>query len=254
MEVSETRVETLARGLTLLRCFDEDHVELSLRELSRLSGLAKPTAMRMLRTLDQLGFVSRHGDLYRVGPQCLALGRLYRFDEDLQNIAAPIMQSLSERVNEVVQLGTVSGTEILYLERFQPRRSVMVSPVVTQPGSTRPIYTTALGKAILALQESSDIETYLENTELAPHTPSTIVDRESLLEELELTKERGYAIDDRETDSEVRCVGAAIFSGSDAPGAAFSISAPDFRLGKDKLEEFGALVSEAAEKVSELYS
>lgn len=248
-----TRVETLARGLTLLRCFGEEHKELSLKELALLSGLAKPTAMRMLRTLEQTGFVSRYDDVYRVGPQCFALGRLYRFDEDLQRKAAPVMQRLSERVNEVVQLGTVSEGEVLYLERYQPHRSVMVSPVVTRPGSTRPAYTTALGKAVLASQKDEETSSYINSVQLVSHTSSTITNREALIENIELTRLRGYAVDDCETDPEVRCVGAAIFSNSDKPAAALSISAPKFRLNKRSLGKFGALVKEAATEISSAY-
>lgn len=250
---NETRVETLARGLTILKCFEEERDELSLKDLATLSGLAKPTAMRMLRTLEQSGFVSRYGDVYRVGPQCLALGRLYRFDEDLQHRAAPVMQRLSERINEVVQLGTVSEGEVLYLERHQPYRSVMVSPVVTRPGSTRPPYSTALGKAVLAVQEDEKIHSYLNSVQLVAHTSSTITSREALIEEIELTRRRGYAVDDCETDPEVRCVGAAIFSGPDRPVAALSISAPEFRLNKRVLEEFGTFVREAAAEISTGY-
>ena len=253
MKSNEPRVETLARGLTLLRCFDEEREELGLKDLARLSGLAKPTAMRMLRTLEQFGFVSRYDDKYRVGPQCLTLGRLYHFDEDLQRKATPIMQRLSEQVNEVVQLGTVRDEEVLYLERLQPRRSVMVSPVVTRPGSTRPIYTTALGKAILASQEAQKVRSYLEYTDLVAHTPSTVESRKNFLSEIELTHRRGYSVDDCETDPEVRCVGAAIFGGFGKPAAALSISAPNFRLPADKFEEFGVLVREAAAEVSSSY-
>ncbi|MGF1470636.1 MAG: IclR family transcriptional regulator [Rubrobacteraceae bacterium] len=250
---NETRVETLARGLTLLRCFEEERIELSLKDLARLSGLAKPTAMRMLRTLERSGFVSRYGDVYRIGPQCLKLGGLYRFDEDLQYRAAPIMQRLSEQVNEVVQLGTVAEGEILYLERCQPNRSVMISPVVTRPGSTRPLYTTALGKAILASQEEQKTSSYLNSVELVANTPSTITSPEGLREELELTRNRGYAVDNCETDPEVRCVGATIFSDPDRLAAALSISAPEFRLSAGVLDEFGTLVREAAVEISTRY-
>ena len=249
----ETRVETLARGLTILKCFEEERDELSLKDLALLSGLAKPTAMRMLRTLEQSGFVSRYGDVYRVGPQCLALGRLYRFDEDLQRRAVPIMQRLGEQINEVVQLGTVSEGEVLYLERYQPSRSVMVSPVVTRPGSTRPLYTTALGKAVLASREDQEIRSYLDSVQFVAHTSSTVTSREAFVEEIELTRRRGYAVDDCETDPEVRCVGAAIFSGPDRPAAALSVSAPEFRLNKQVLEGFGALVREAAAEISTGY-
>lgn len=248
------RVETLARGLELLGSFSEEREELSLKELAEISGLAKPTAMRMLRTLEELGFVSRSGRTYRVGPQCFALGRLYRFDADLQSRALPVMRRLSEETNEVVQLGAMRDGQVLYLERVTPQRSVMVSSIVTQPGSLRPAYCTALGKAILVSQDEAATDSYIENAELIAHTPSTITDREVLRAEVELARGRGYSVDDCETDEEVRCVGAAISSGPGKGGAALSISTPEYRMPEETRRELGGLVREAAAEISVGYA
>lgn len=248
-----TRVETLARGLEVLKSFSEERTELTLKEISEISGLAKPTAMRMLRTLEELGFVGRIGRTYRVGPQCLALGRLYRFDADLQRRALPVMRRLSEETNEVVQLGAMRDGQVLYLERVTPQRSVMVSSIVTRPGSLRPAYCTALGKAILASQDEAETDSYAENVDLASHTPATIVNRETLKAEVDRTRGRGYSVDDCETDEEVRCVGAVIAGGPGREGAALSISTPEHRMPEKVREELGGLVREAAAEISASY-
>ena len=227
---------------------------MSLKELAEISGLAKPTAMRMLRTLEELGFVSRSGRTYRIGPQCLALGRLYSFDADLQSRALPVMRRLSGETNEVVQLGAMRDGQVLYLERVTPQRSVMVSSIVTGPGSLRPAYCTALGKAILASQDEAATDSYIRDVELVAYTPTTITDREVLRAEVELAYERGYAVDDCETDEEVRCVGAAISGGPGRDGAALSISTPEHRMPEEVREELGALVRDAAAEISAGYA
>lgn len=207
----------------------------------------------MLRTLEEFGFVSRHGNVYRVGPQCFTLGNIYHFNADLQHRAAPIMQSISKRIKEVVQLGVMYGRQVLYLERVQPQRSVTVSSIVTRPGSTRPAYCTALGKAILASKGKEELYSYLQRVELSPCTPATITTQEALIDEIELTRSRGYSLDDCETDSEIRCIGAAIVDGLGQPKAALSISTPQFRMPSEAQGKFGALVREAAEKISKNY-
>lgn len=162
----------------------------------------------MLKTLRLLDFVSQNGKKYRIGPQCLALGRLYKFDADLQSKAIPLMHDLVEETNEVVQLGVIHESQVLYLERVEPQHSVTL--VVSPPGSMLPAYCTALGKASLAFGSQETREHYLRIVELShSHRPSpTIRSLEAFLVELEATRDREYAIDDGEYDEEIGCVAA----------------------------------------------
>lgn len=243
------RVETLARGLKLLVALGEARKGLTLTELANRVDLPKPTAMRMLRTLGEFGFVSRDGRSYRVGPRCLALGNLYSFDDDLKCVALPVMRDLMQQTGEVVQLGVLKGRNILYLERTEPQRSVAV--VLSRPGSLRPAHCTALGKAILTFGESGG--SYLEVDALEARTAFSITDPEVLRAELEATRERGYAVDNGECDEEIRCVAAPIFDGEGHCVAALSVSAPGFRMPPEVCEKTGRLIIEAAREVSSRY-
>lgn len=117
------RVETLARGLRLLVTLGEARDGLSLTELAEGTGLPKPTAMRMLRTLQEFGFVSRCGRTYRVGYRCMALGSLYGLEDDLRVRALPVMRNLMGRIGEIAQLGVLRDREVVYLERVEPQSS-----------------------------------------------------------------------------------------------------------------------------------
>ncbi|WP_273888099.1 IclR family transcriptional regulator [Rubrobacter naiadicus] len=250
-ERRDGRVETLARGLSLLVAFGEGGGGKTLTELARAAGLPKPTAMRMLRTLEEFGFVSREGRLYHVGPRCLSLGNLYDLDEDLRCWSLPVMRELTQKVGEVVQLAVLKGREILYLERTEPRRSVTV--VLSRPGSTRPAHCTALGKALLAFGGEKEREEYLAVDRLESRTSRSITSPEALRAELEVTRERGYAVDDTESDEEVRCVAAPIFDGEGRCIAAMSVSAPAYRLPEERQAALGALVREYAGRVTHTY-
>lgn len=239
----------MVRGLTLLLALGEQESGMTLTELSGAADLPKPTTLRLLRTLEEFGFVARHEGVYRVGHQCLTLGNLYRFDADLHHRALPVMERVMKEVQEVVQLGTLSEQRVLYLERVEPQRSVAL--VLSRPGSTRPAYCTALGKAMLAhLPEDAFREHLLAAVGLGALTPMTITTREGLLEELEKTRERGYAVDDGECDEEIGCVAAPILDVEERAVAALSVSAPRFRLAAERRATVGTLLMEAAREIA----
>ena len=242
------RVETLARGLSLLVALGEERDGSSLTELAERAGLPKPTAMRMLRTLQEFGFVSRHDRTYRVGYRCMALGNLYEYEEDLRARALPVMQGLMERTGEIVQLGVLRDRDVLYLERVEPQRSVAV--IFSHPGSSRPAHCTALGKTILAFADGGRAERYLEGGALEARTAVSITAPEVLKRELTEVRGRGYSVDEGECDDEVRCVAAPIYDVGGRCAAAISISAPEFRMRGSVREEAGKLVVEAAREIS----
>ena len=246
------RVETLARGLRVLVTLGEARDGLSLTELAERAGLPKPTAMRMLRTLLEFGFVSRRDRTYRVGYRCMALGNLYEYEEDLRARALPVMRDLMERTGEVVQLGVLRERDVLYLERVEPRRSVAV--IFSHPGSSRPAHCTALGKAILTFSDRDLDEYYPNGGELEARTAASVTDTETLRREFVETRERGYSVDEGECDDEVRCVAAPIYDAAGRCAAAISISAPEFRMQRDVREEAGKLVVEAAREVSSIHA
>jgi IclR family acetate operon transcriptional repressor len=246
----EGRAGTLARGLSLLSAFDEECSEMNLAELARAADLPKPTVLRLLRTLEEFGFVSRNSGLYRVGYRCLMLGTLYELDSDVRRRALPTMRSLMERVGEVVQLGVMRDSQVLYLERVQPRRSVAVASVLTRPGVLREAHCTALGKAMLAYGLEGEKGHGLGTVELVPRTEATITSREDFLAALEVVRGCGYATDTGECDPEVNCVAAPVFGEGDQVVAALSISAPSFRMPAGVQAELGELVKGAAREIS----
>ena len=241
-------VGTLERGLTLLSALGEGEEGLTLTELARRAWLPRPTTLRLLKTLEDGGFVTRSGKSYRVGYQCFRLGNLYTFDDHLQRRALPVMEDAMEEVAEVVQLGVLRDDRVLYLERVEPRRSIAL--VLSRPGSTRPAYCTALGKAMLAYLEDAELEGYLRRVELAACTQTTVTSRDELLADLAATRERGYAGDDGESDEEIGCVAAPIFDNAGRVVAAMSVSAPRFRMAGEGRRKAAGVVLEAAAKLS----
>lgn len=240
-------VGTLERGLSLLIALGSEEEGMTLTQIASSVGLPKPTITRLLSTLTEFGFVEQHGRSYRVGYQCFTLAGLYTFDEHLQRRALPVMEELMEEVREVVQLGTLKDDRVLYLERVEPQRSIAL--VLSQPGSTRPAYCTALGKSLIAHMSLGEQEAYIDRTELRRYTKTTLTKRAELLADLEAVRSRGYAVDDGEVDEEVSCVAAPITAKNGEVVAAMSVSAPRFRISGDRREEVGELVARASKAI-----
>src|SRR5919107_1752952 len=110
-------VESLARGLDVLACFDADHRTMSLSEVATAAGLARPTARRLLLTLEELGFVRSSGGVFELTPKVLTLGMAYVGALGLWDIARPHMEALVARTGESSSMAQLDGSDIVYVGR-----------------------------------------------------------------------------------------------------------------------------------------
>jgi DNA-binding IclR family transcriptional regulator len=217
-----------ARLLELLRTSDGGA---SLGELAALSGLAKASVFRMLRTLEETGLVQRvpGDDRYRLGVRCLELGQAYLEQTDLRREAVPVLGDLRTEFNETVHLGVLDDDlRVVYLEKLESTHAVGI--MMSRVGRTAPSFCTGLGKAMLAALPGDPVATLEEQGALRRYTPSTIAAPKELRTELERIRKRGYSLDLEEHEPGVRCVGAAILGPHGEMVAALSISGPAQRL------------------------
>src|SRR3712207_5580917 len=110
-------VEALARGLDVLSCFDADHRTMSLSEVAGAAGLARPTARRLLLTLEELGFVRSSGGVFELTPKVLTLGMAYVGALGLWDIARPHLEDLVARTGESSSMAQLDGSDIVYVAR-----------------------------------------------------------------------------------------------------------------------------------------
>jgi DNA-binding IclR family transcriptional regulator len=183
---------------------------------------------RYLRTLAAMRFVEHdpEGDRYRPGIGLWWLSHASSPYETLRQTCRPYMKRLRERFNETVNLGVLSGGEVFYLDVVESERSLRMQSSV---GATDPLHSTALGKIFLAFRPTGQLETLLPQT-LPGITKNTIVDREALLEQLEMIRTTGYAIEIGENEEGSYCIAAPIRDHRDIAIAAMSLSAPISRF------------------------
>lgn len=242
-------IKPVYKALKVLECLGAEGRELSLTEVSHLTGLPKTTAFKYLYTLKKRGFVthSEETERYGIGLRVWEIGRLASDSLCVREIALPYMRELRDRFNETINLGILDGTQVVYVEMVESRHSLRMR---AQLGGRDPAYSTALGKAMLAFLPEEKRREHLPSR-LVPRTPKTHTSLKTLNEDLKRTRIRGYARDDGENEEDARCVGAPIFDHSGAVIAAISLSAPATRIDEQREQEVVAAAVRTASEISQ---
>ncbi len=220
---------------------------ISLTELSQSIDMPKSSTHRYLVTLQELGLADRKiGDRFFLGTKVIELAGAFLVKSDLRNASLEVLNDLAEKSGETIHLALPSGTEVVYIEKVESKHALVMSSHI---GARVPMYCSALGKAILAFSDGELLSAVLKNP-LTQRTPNSITTPEALINELQLIKSRGFAIDNEENEISIRCVGAPIFDYTGAPIAAISVSVPRTRMDQDRISFLGPLVMQAAYQIS----
>jgi IclR family pca regulon transcriptional regulator len=210
-------VQSLQRGLAVIRAFDEEHPALTLSEVARVTGLARAAARRFLLTLVELGYMHVDGRLFRLSPRLLDLGRPYLSSLTVPELALPHLRTFAAEVRESSTIAVLDGADIVYVAHAAARRILSVSVVV---GSRDPAAATALGRALLAWQPAERVS----SLDLQPYTERTIVDHAALRRELARVARQGYALVDQELEDGLRALAAPIRDSRDQVVAAVNVA------------------------------
>lgn len=237
----------LVKGLALVDIVEASIMPLRQVDLAEASGLPRPTVARLLDVLCELNIltVSDEG-FYGLGPRLAGWGQSFLDRLDIGRLGSDIVSRLVDRTRETVFVGIRNGSSLLYVHAGHSPHAIRPAAHV---GARNPLHSTGIGKAILAGLADRERDALL-NFPLERRTANTLVDRELLLADLELTRERGYSIDDVENEEGVRCVAAPILDHRGETVAAMSISAPAYRFSLDDVAGYAADVVGAAAELS----
>ncbi len=246
---SPYQVQVLDRALAILDILSAEGPDLSLGEISDKLELHKSTAHRLTMVLERHKLIERNSvsGRYRLGLKLFELGTRAISHLDLRERARPVLDRLVLETSETVHLGILEDTEVLYLDKVEPARSVRMSSSV---GRRNPAYCTAMGKATLAHLPDAQVEEIVRKHGLKAVTANTITSFLDLKTELKAVRERGYAVDDEEIEEGVRCVGCVVRNFSGAPVGAISVSGPAFRVTKEKVKSLARAVMASASILS----
>lgn len=249
--MAEKRLNSIEKALEVLLAFTPYNRELGTGDISRMLGLHKATASRILRTLASRGFLQQdpRTKAYSLGPAISELVRAYTngIGYRIVEAARPEMEALRDRLGETVVLEVLSGSGTVIACVVEGPQRVRIAGTV---GDRLPVHGAAGARAILAFSPPELFER-LVGYELPRITPHTIVDRQALKKELEKTRRRGFSLDREEIDLGICAVGAPVFDHQGRAVAAVVVAGPSGRVKGVAGSELVRGVMETASNISQ---
>lgn len=212
-------------------------------------GVAKPTTLKILNTMEMLGWV-RRDDLtkqYYLGTQLITYADKALQSIDIAKIAHPFLQKLRDETQETINLGILRDQKVFLVEKLESPQSIKLQSTI---GGSMNLYSSAMGKAILATYSPQELRNYMSNQDFKVLTPNTIVSAAKLRKNINLIRETGFSMDDEENEEDVFCLGATIRKADRLYGA-FSISTPTYRLSEDRKNKFVRLLLNTKAEIEE---
>jgi DNA-binding IclR family transcriptional regulator len=247
-ESKSAPVGVVGKVLRILEALDASPTGLQLREISQLTSVNKSTAYRFLAHLESEGYLFRDdAGAYIVGPKLARLGAGIAYYATLRKISRLILTQLAKETMETVNLAVLDGHDVLYLEVLESPHSFRMA---SRPGMHRPPNCTALGKVLLAFLAMEQREEILPMLSFERATPRTIPNLARFRKELVRVAQRGFAMDDQETELGARCVAAPVLDESGKVAAAISVSGPITRMTGERIQAFALATKRAARTIS----
>ncbi len=239
-----SEIQSLARGLIILQLLADSSTGITITDLAESLGVDKATASRLVSTLGGFGYAERDEETrrYFLGPQVVALSRKALSRMPLRDTAKPFLTELMQKTGECAHLAIHANGKALYIDQVESPATLRVN---AQVGTMNPLHCTALGKVLLAYG-AAGLPGSLES-----YTSRTITDYAKLAINLEEIRQNGYAVDDEEFDTGVRCIAVPVFDFRGKAIGAIGISGPSLRISSDKLAELKDIVLAAGKQLTE---
>ncbi|MBA3325037.1 MAG: IclR family transcriptional regulator [Rhodobacteraceae bacterium] len=243
-----TTIQSLDRALVILKVLATGE-GMSLTELAEAAGQAPATVYRVLSTFATHGIVEFQPaqQLWNVGPEAFRIGSAFLMRTNLVEQARSEMRALMAESGETANLAIADGAEVVFLSQVETQEPIRA---FFRLGARGPIHASGIGKALLAYASPERIERLLRTAPLEAFTPQTLVDAVRLRDELAVIRARGWAMDDEERTSGMRCIAAPIFNEFREAIAGVSISGPTLRVARDRGPDYGAQVRAAADRIT----
>jgi len=240
-------MQSLARGLDVLRAFGGGRAQLSIGDVARVTGLSRAAARRCLYTLTTLGYATSADGRYELTPAVLSLGHGYLSSTAVARVAQPILERVSDTLHESSSLAVLDRDEIVYIARAATRRILSIGLAV---GSRLPAACTSMGRVLLACADDATRARYLARVTLVKHTPRTIVDKDELATELARVRAAGHAIVDQELELGLRSLAVPVRGSNRTVIAAINVGVHAGRTDKQTLlREFLPVLQRAAAEI-----
>jgi len=240
-------IQSVIKAIDILEQFSIERAELSLAEISELTGHPKTTMRTILATLESRGFISRVNGLYALGSAVIGLSQSSWVNVEIRDRAAPGLRELADAVGESVYLTVPDGDRLLYIYAIESSHRLEARSAI---GDHAYYHSTAVGKAFLAFIPPEERDRILAETGLPERTPNTITDRALFEREMEATRERGYSIDRAENEEATYCLAAPLRGAGGGVVASCSISGNSRDVIEERRDELVERLLHAGDMIS----
>jgi IclR family pca regulon transcriptional regulator len=216
-------IQSLERGLAVIRAFDGARQSLSITEIAANTGITRAAARRFVLTLTELGYVVADGQRFALRAKVLELGGAHLANLSLADVARLHMRDLVSVAGDSAALSVLDRHEITFvaIERV-PGVTMMVLNV--RPGSRLPAHLTSMGRVLLAAQSDDWIERYLATGQRSSFTEYSVTDARQLREILMTARADGYSVVDQELALELMSVAVPVHDPANVARAALNVS------------------------------
>ncbi|RAN76678.1 IclR family transcriptional regulator [Bacillus sp. SRB_336] len=214
-------VQSLARGLSVIRAFDADHPAMTLSEVAQRTSLTRATSRRFLHTLVELGYVRTEGRHFTLTPSVLQLGFAYLSALSLPQLAEPHLRALSALLGESTSAAVLDGGDITYVARVATRRIMSVGITV---GTRFPAHATSMGRVLLAGLPAAALDGYFAAHHVTPLTSRAVASEPGLRAVLATVRDQGWCLLDQELEIGLMSVSAPVHGAGGEVVAAVNVS------------------------------
>ncbi|MCP1415580.1 IclR family transcriptional regulator C-terminal domain-containing protein [Paenarthrobacter sp. A20] len=237
-------IEALARGLDVLKCFSPDQPRMSLSQVAQAADLTRPTARRILLTLEELGYVRADNGVFGLMPKVLELGMAYIGAQGLWEMARPHLEDLVRRTGESSSMAQLDGSDIIYVARVAVPKLIALRVDI---GTRFPALRTSQGKILLASLPEAEALEALAQPSRSGLPGDGALDRDAVLGLLSEVRTRGWALADEELAPGVRSISVGVRDGSNVVRASMNVTVHAQETSVEKLTgEYLPMLQDAA--------
>jgi DNA-binding IclR family transcriptional regulator len=239
--------KSVQKAFKMLRAFHEPDEWLTSAELSRRAGFPEASGYRLIQTLLEIGAVIQDGrGRYGPGMLLISLSRYVAHDRLLQSAASTILEDLAAELDLIVHMGVLEDGMVTYVAKAGRNERFNVH---TKVGTQLEAYCSGLGKVLLASLPLRELEAFIVEGDLVALTPNTITEPNAFRAEIERVRRRGWAIDNCEIDSDLRCVAVPVRDSTGRTIAAISSSDCAGLMSEERVTEIREALTFAAEAI-----
>lgn len=251
--MSNTTVQSIDRALNILECIAKDPAGVRLSDIASETELAVSTTHRLLTTLEARGYlqIDPISNRWLIGQKCYSVGSAFHGHQNYVAPALPFLRLLRDKTRETANLGIINQGEIISIAQVESRE---IMRAIAAPGGRVPLINSGMGKAIMAQWPDDAILNHTNNIGFNIATKNSIQTHSHLMNQIKNIRNKGFAIDDEEFVSGMRCVAAHVALPNAEPRLALSISGLSIRVPHEKAMKIGVIVKEMAIKLSEKLS